>query len=243
MTNTLKQKLKLVIILDMMIILFTVKALAVTIQDDKENQNEIIITTSDCKKVVEETKTFTISENQTKKVTEAETKINKKINPQEKTITTQSNVSNVNKEIVYYDVPLTIDEQNIVYEICLYYNIDVKLVYQIIRQESNWNEKAVSKTNDHGLMQLNGRYYNSYKDRNDGFNYLLKDFNIYNKIHNILLGVRQLAEWKKVCNSKGYYEVNSMLECYNRGYGYFDNTSNTRYSNSVLSREVKIRSI
>lgn len=53
------------------------------------------------------------------------------------------------------DCPLDKDMQEFIYFLCKGYNIDFYLVMGIIKQESNFEENAISSTNDFGLMQIN----------------------------------------------------------------------------------------
>lgn len=175
-------------------------------------------------KVIEETESKEVSDSEVE--TTSETTI-----PEE--------VSIPNTEVVYYDVPLSESDQDFVKEVCESYDFDEELIYKIMDAESNFNPKAVSSTNDHGIMQLNKRWYSGYMDIEDGFEYIYKDgFDIYNVKHNVLIAIRELDYWRGICNSRGYYSIQSVLECYNRGFGYFDNTSRTTYSDNVLSKIV-----
>lgn len=142
-------------------------------------------------------------------------------------------------DIVYYDIPISEDDQDFIKEVCSEYNFDEKLIYQIMYVESRYNKNLISSTNDHGIMQLNANYINSFLNMNDKFNYVYSSgFDVYNIKHNTLLAVRELNSWRDVCNKKGYTSIVSVLECYNRGYNYFKNTSKTNYSSKVLSMNI-----
>lgn len=167
-----------------------------------------------------------------------ETSSSKVENTSETTIP-EEEISIPDTGVVYYDVPISESDQDFIREICESYDFDEELIYKIMNAESSFNPKAVSSTNDHGIMQLNERWYSSYLNIEDGFEYIYKDgFDIYNVKHNVLIAIRELDYWRGVCNSRGYYSTQSMLECYNRGFGYFDNTSRTTYSDNVFSKIV-----
>lgn len=55
-----------------------------------------------------------------------------------------------------YDIPLSAELQEYLLGKCVEHNLDFELVLAIIQCESNFQTDVVSKTNDHGLMQING---------------------------------------------------------------------------------------
>ncbi len=92
------------------------------------------------------------------------------------------------------------------------YNLNPKLLYAIAKIESNFNHKAVNKSNkngsyDIGIMQINSRWLP-----------LLKKFNImendlYNPCQNIMVGAWILAQ----CILKFDYTWKA-VDCYNKGF-------------------------
>ena len=58
-------------------------------------------------------------------------------------------------ENIYYDCPLSHDLQDYIRLLCDENGIPMSLVIAIIDVESSFNPKAVSSTNDYGLMQIN----------------------------------------------------------------------------------------
>lgn len=52
-------------------------------------------------------------------------------------------------------VPLDYELQKAMYEYCQKYNVPFALALAVAEKESNFNPGAVSKTDDHGLMQIN----------------------------------------------------------------------------------------
>lgn len=141
--------------------------------------------------------------------------------------------------VVRYDVPLSEDHQEFVREVAAYYNFDEELIYQIMKAESDFDSTAISHTNDHGIMQINKQWYSGYIDADDGFNYVFDNgVDLYDIKQNVVIGVRELDYWRTQCLDRGYESVQSVLECYNRGFNYFKNTSYTRYSDNVFSKEI-----
>lgn len=143
--------------------------------------------------------------------------------------------------VTYYDVPdiITLEDQHFIAEACEYYNISTELVYQIMYIESNYDPHQVSSTDDHGIMQISRKYYTGYITYNDRYDKYFEDgVNLYNIRHNVILGLRQLNYWRDICYSRGYTDISSILECYNRGFNYFKNTQKKEYSDKVLNHNV-----
>lgn len=141
--------------------------------------------------------------------------------------------------VTYYDVPVSEEDQDFIKEVCQEYEFSEVLVYQIMYTESRYDPKAVSETNDHGIMQLNATWVDSYVEKTDKFNYVYADgFDIYDIRHNVLIAIRELDYWRGICNDRGYYSEAHMLECYNRGFNFFKNTDYRNYSTKVLSQEI-----
>ena len=103
---------------------------------------------------------------------------------------------------------------NTVKSICKQENMEVSLVLAIIKTESNFNEKAVSKKGAKGLMQLMPKTAD-YIAKISGYD---KPFNIFNSSDNVLLGVR----YYKYLYLKFNDEVLA-LSAYNAGEGVVSN--------------------
>jgi len=146
-------------------------------------------------------------------------------------------VENITSNKDYYDIPISNEDQDFIKEVCEYYNFSEELIYKIMYVESRFDKDIISKTNAHGIMQINYLYYKSYVyNYNDDFNYIYEDgFDIYNIKHNALIGIRQLSYWRDVCSGRGYNNIESILQCYNRGFKYFNNTTNTNYADKVIN--------
>ena len=78
--------------------------------------------------------------------------------PQQPCITEPKAVETISEEgPMLYDIPLDTELQNYTYDLCVEYSIEeyYPLMLAVMWHESNFNEKAVSETNDYGLMQIN----------------------------------------------------------------------------------------
>lgn len=69
------------------------------------------------------------------------------------------------------------------------YHIDKNLVYAIIKQESNFNEKAISSKGAVGLMQIMNKTANEVVERTD-----IDEVNLYDPEINIQIGVKYFSE-------------------------------------------------
>lgn len=83
------------------------------------------------------------------------------------------------------------------------YHVDANLSLAVAKTESGLNSKAISKTHDYGLFQLNEASFKQYTKAQ------LLDPNI-----NIPEGIKYLAKMKKECKFK---DNNNFLVCYNMG--------------------------
>ena len=66
-----------------------------------------------------------------------------------------------------WDIPLSDDLQQYIHNLCEKYDISYAMVIAMIDVESGFNSKAVSSTNDYGLMQINSV---NHKDNMDYLN-------------------------------------------------------------------------
>lgn len=55
----------------------------------------------------------------------------------------------------YYNIPLSYELQDYTKKIADLYGLDVKLVYAVMRTESNYDSTIISNTDDYGIMQIN----------------------------------------------------------------------------------------
>ena len=100
-----------------------------------------------------------------------------------------------------------INEQYVTYveEICEEYNICPELIIAIIESESDGRAGVISKSGAVGLMQVVPKWHTDRMER-------LGVTNIYDPYSNILVGVDYISEL-----ANKYYEVPTVLMCYNEG--------------------------
>ena len=61
----------------------------------------------------------------------------------------------VEKQVEYFDVPLSKDLQDYIFTLCEQNNVPVALIMAMIETESSFRPNIISSTNDYGLMQIN----------------------------------------------------------------------------------------
>lgn len=103
-----------------------------------------------------------------------------------------------------YDVPMDLDMQWFVQDVCMTYNVDEKLVFAIIEKESAYNEDAKCGKCV-GLMQVSTKWHKERMEK-------LGLDNMIDPQENIYVGVDYLAE----LFSK-YHDENRVLMAYNMG--------------------------
>lgn len=133
-----------------------------------------------------------------------------------------------------YDIALSADLQQYTYEIACQYGVEsyFEVIIGVMWNESRFNPKAVSRTNDYGIMQIN--IYNL-----DWLEEELGITDLFNAEQNILAGVHILA---------GYlhkYDVHRALMAYNYGEGGATKQWNkkvytTKYSHAVVASAAKL---
>jgi soluble lytic murein transglycosylase-like protein len=99
----------------------------------------------------------------------------------------------------YYNIPLSPFLQDYIINISEQYELSPELVFAVIKQESNFDIIAVSKTNDYGLMQINKRYAKSFADELG-----ITDFNILDPFQNLQVGIYILAKHRNYWRQQGY---------------------------------------
>lgn len=141
-----------------------------------------------------------------------------------------------------YDVPLSDDLKEFVHNACEYYGFDEKTLYQMMHVESRFDPEAVNNAGTHlGILQIGG-YGKSYIVMNDDYDQYIstETYDRFNPYHSVIIALRMLDYWDIVCSDRGYDEQYAMLECYNRGFNFFKNPSNTVYSDSVYAVEISV---
>lgn len=141
----------------------------------------------------------------------------------------------------YYDIPLSNQEQDEIRSISEFYNVDFYLVLQMMKVESGYDRYADSGVCA-GILQVHKHYAPYYTEWGDKYDEIfINGYNAYNIVHNTIVALRSFTEWIEVTESRGYYGIQYALECMNRGYAFFDNPSNLRYSEIVLSQVISIK--
>lgn len=127
------------------------------------------------------------------------------------------------------DIPLDNDIQIYIYQQCKYDDDLYCFIMAMIEQESGFNEKEVSSTNDYGLMQINACNHDDLQKK-----YGRKDF--IDPYDNVYCGIRIIRGYLKEFEYK-----NLALMAYNMGrYGarrlWRDGIYNSIYSESVMEK-------
>lgn len=88
---------------------------------------------------------------------------------------------------VYFDVPLSEDLQDYIFELSDEYDVPASMIVAIIDNESKFDSDEISSTNDYGLMQIN-------KCNHEAVNELLGVTDILDPYENVLAGTYLYAE-------------------------------------------------
>jgi len=129
-----------------------------------------------------------------------------------------------------YPVPLDIELQNYVIQLCEEYHIDPALVFAMIERESNYDPASTGDDGDaHGLMQIQPRWHQERMER-------LGCSDMYDPYENVTVGIDLMAELL------GEYETAEMaLMVYNGGptgantYWFSKEIYSNDYSRTVLT--------
>lgn len=107
-----------------------------------------------------------------------------------------------------YDVPLDVDLQYHIRDICTEYNVDMELVLAIIQRESQYQADIVSADGlAYGLMQIVTICHKERMER-------LEVTDIFNEYQNVEVGIDTLGY---LFDTYGRDNVNYVLMCYNMG--------------------------
>lgn len=120
---------------------------------------------------------------------------------------TYSSVSHAKepKKEKYWDIPVSHNLQDYIHTLCTRYHVDEKMVYAVMKTESNFNPNRVSDTNDYGLFQINQVNFDSLNNE-IGFT---KPLDTY---QNSKAGVYMLSKLHKT-----FHDPNMVILAYNRG--------------------------
>lgn len=127
---------------------------------------------------------------------------------------------------VQYDVPLSVELQQEVENLCAEYDFDARMIYGIMAVESNFTSGITSDNVHVGLMQINRNYTDDpIRAREDD-------------VYNIRWGFKILDDWRTASKSD---DPRDWLECYNRGWEHLNSIVPTyNYSEKVLDYAKKI---
>lgn len=144
--------------------------------------------------------------------------------------TKESEVIEVKK---YYNVSLSIDIQDYIFQLCEENNVDPVLIFAMVETESRFNSNCVSRTNDYGLMQINKCNHNWLKKQYGVDNFL-------DPRQNLLCGISMIAAHLK--NNNGDW-VRALM-CYNQGTtgarkSWARGIYETPYTRKVMSNAIK----
>jgi len=137
-------------------------------------------------------------------------------------------------DMIYYDVPLSDNVQEYLFEQCKLKGVPMTLSLAVIWTESTYQEALISATNDYGLMQIN-RSNHGWLSRDLGINNFLDPY------ENIEAGVHMLGMYL----SK-YGSSHRALMAYHLGEGGASTEWNagnysSNYSNLVVGRMSQLR--
>lgn len=105
----------------------------------------------------------------------------------------------------YYDIPLTDEKQDYVFDMCEKYGVSCELVFAIMGAESIYSEVQISKDGDYGIMQIN-RINHQRLSQELG----VSDFLDYKQ--NVLCGIYMLSDYYN-----RYTDFNKIAMCYRYG--------------------------
>lgn len=133
----------------------------------------------------------------------------------------------------YYNVSLSMEIQDYIFQLCEENNVDPVLIFAMIETESRFNSNCVSRTNDYGLMQINKCNHNWLKKQYGVDNFL-------DPKQNLLCGISMMAAYLK--NNNGDW-VRSLM-CYNQGTAgarksWTKGIYETSYTRKVMSNTIK----
>lgn len=124
----------------------------------------------------------------------------------------------------YFDVPLSHDIQNHIFDVCDEYGIAPALVVAMIAQESDFKQNSIGDGGDSaGLLQVQQKWHQERMDR-------LGCDNLLDPYQNITVAVDYIAELKEI-NHDLYW----VLMAYNGGSGYATkNMESGKYSDYAV---------
>jgi soluble lytic murein transglycosylase-like protein len=133
-----------------------------------------------------------------------------------------------------YDIPLEDRLQEYTFSLCEENGLDYELVLAVMEKESHYNEAAISKTDDYGLMQINEANHEWLEDKLG-----ISDF--LDAKQNIRAGIYILS-WL----TGKYEDPNKVLMAYNNGENgakklWQEGITSSKYSRAVIARADELR--
>jgi hypothetical protein len=135
----------------------------------------------------------------------------------------------------YYDIPLSVDFQCWITDLCRDSDFTPEIIYGIMYVESRFQNINSENNNYCGYMQIANEYFDYYIDiSQQAYKLFPEEVDINNPKANVIAALSALEKWKKVCDEKGYPNMDAYLETYNKGYTYFSmSKKSTTYANKV----------
>jgi len=117
---------------------------------------------------------------------------------------------------VYYDIPLNINEQEYMQDLCNQNDLSYELVLAVVELESGYNKNLLSPTNDGGLFQINLGYADFYAQLAN-----LENYDVYNFEDSCRMGIAGLKYYKNYWIEQGVTDEETLyfyiLNSYNMG--------------------------
>lgn len=121
-----------------------------------------------------------------------------------------------NIDYVYYDIPLTINEQEYIQDLCYQTDLSYELILAVVELESGYNKELLSPTNDGGLFQINLNYADFYAQLAG-----LENYDVFNFEDSCRMGIAGLKYYKNYWIEQGITDDETLyfyiLNSYNMG--------------------------
>jgi len=157
-----------------------------------------------------------------------------------------NNIDLNKNEYTYYDIPLTVSQQEYIQQLCWKYNFSYELILGIIYAESKFDLNAISYDGSSmGIMEVQDRYSKYYADIIG-----LDNYNLFNFEDNMLLGITNLIVARNFWINEGYTNQESLtmliVGSYNKGNmgmkNYYKQTGSyiTNYTEIILNYKCEL---
>ena len=133
-----------------------------------------------------------------------------------------------------YDIPLSKEPQEYTFTLCEENDLDYELILAIMEQESDYQERAISKTNDYGIMQINKANHRWLHEKLGIDNFLDAE-------QNIQAGIYMLTDL-----THRYGNTHKVLMAYNTGEAgakklWEQGITTSEYSREIIARAEELR--